>query len=180
MGIFSKSKKSKKRINTLHRIMKALKSPEIYGVINYEQQNEDMIKQYLHQPLLEAVKDILIDRGIVLKNVVRTAKDCLLWESNRTQTLHNIKMFGVGHRPDFVVKFNDMDIAIEIKRGSTGSSIREGIGQSIVYSQMYDFVVYLYIDTSKNKVILNSMNNKIESNIVNGLWSQSNVMFDVV
>ena len=160
--------------------MGALKSPEIYGVINYERQKEDMIKQYLHQPLLEAVKEILLDRGIVPKNAVKTAQKCLLWESNRTQTISNIKMFGVGHRPDFVVKFNDMNIAVEIKRGSTGSSIREGIGQSIVYSQMYDFVVYLYIDTSKNKVILNSMNDKTESNVVKSLWTQSNVMFDVV
>jgi len=179
MSLF-RTKKSTKRINELNKIMLALKSPDIYGVINYERQKEDMIKQYLHQPLLSAVKDILIDRGIVVKNALNRAKECLLWESNRTQTIKNLKMFGVGHRPDFVVKFNDMSIAVEIKRGNNGSGIREGIGQSIVYSQMFDFVVYLYIDTSKNKVILNSMNNDIEDLVVRNLWVNSNIMFDVV
>ena len=47
------------------------------------------------------------------------------------------------------MKLVGIRIAVEVKRGQSGSAIREGIGQALVYaaSQDFDFVNYLFIDT---------------------------------
>jgi hypothetical protein len=172
--------KSKRRTRILQAVMDSLKSPDIYGVINYKKQSEDKIKSYQHQPLLNTIKDIYEATGMLASNAIEKAKKFLIWESNVTQTLNNMKLFGVSHRPDFLVLMDGMRIAVEIKKGKNGSSIREGIGQSITYSHHYDFVVYLYIDITEDKRILNSIDGEKESNIIADLWSHNNVMFDIV
>jgi len=43
----------------------------------------------------------------------------------------------VFHRPDMIVEFKDLNIAIEIKKVDNGSSIREGIGQCMIYSKYF-------------------------------------------
>lgn len=77
---------------------------------------------------------------------------------------------------------DDYDIAIEIKCGSNGSSIREGLGQSLCYSNCYDYVVYLFIDTSSDKHIRDSLSltDGKELSIVDELWANHNVLFSVV
>ena len=72
------------------------------------------------------------------------------------------------------------NINLEVKKGETGSSLREGIGQSLVYSSAFDFVVYLYVDISKDKKIRDSMNGKKEQELINDLWDNHNALFQVV
>lgn len=174
------AKKSEKRLDTMKKIMDALKSPDIYGVINYRKQSEDKIKTYMHQPLLDTVRKLYEDRGLTNGTAVQRAKDSLVWESNVAQTLHQTKMFGVWHRPDFTIDIDGIRIALEIKKGNNGSSIREGIGQSVVYSHDYDFVVYLFVDISPDKRMVKSLGEELESKIIADLWNNHNVMFDIV
>ena len=174
--------KSRKRKEYLLEIMDILRSENIYDTIDYCRQDEGKIKQFIYPYLVEALtnhyakghtkKDIDIARQKARKNI--------LWEGNKKTTVNNIVVFGVQHRPDMVIKDDDISIAIEIKKGDNGSDIRGGIGQSLIYSTTYDFVLYLFIDTSADKKILNSYNSEKESNLSIGLWDNYNIMFNIV
>ena len=174
------AKKSAKRANILSEIMSILKSDEIYETIDYRNQSEDKIKQFIYRPLLEKVSEIEQESGVSKKTADKKARKNLLWEGNMKTTVNNVVLFGTQHRPDMVLNIAGVSIAIEIKRGEIGSSIREGVGQSVVYAENYDFCVYLYIDTSKEKKILNSVKGDKEQRVIGQLWNNHNVMFGVV
>ena len=174
------TKKSKKRLELLESIVNSLKQDDIYNVIDYKNQREDRVKQFIYPYLLNDLKRYYINtRNIKEETAYRNAKKHLLWEGNKQTTVNNMMFFGVQHRPDMVIN-DDLNIAIEVKKGNIGSSIREGIGQSLVYSTLYDFVVYLFIDTSKDKRILNAMKSDKESSFVKKLWNEYNILFEVV
>ena len=83
-------------------------------------------------------------------------------------------------RPNFKVNFEDLEVAVEIKRGESGAAVREGLGQAVVYAQRFDFVVYLFIDTSKDKKVLASMEGTQERSLIETLSDTFNIRFDVV
>ena len=176
--------KSKRRIKIVESIASAISSKKIFDVIDYRNRNEDYIKQYMHQPLigeLEALyEDLELSKSTDKELVKQKAKDCLLWEGDVTTTVNNFTIFGTQHRPDFVVKIDKLRVAVEVKKGETGHSLREGIGQSLVYSSEFDFVVYLYVDISKDKKIRDSMVGEKEQELINDLWDNHNVLFQVV
>ena len=176
--------KSKRRIKIVESIASAISSNKIFDVIDYRNRNEDYIKQYMHQPLiseLEALyEDLELSKSADREIVKQKAKDCLLWEGDVTTTVNNFTVFGTQHRPDFVVKIDKLRVAVEVKKGETGHSLREGIGQSLVYSSEFDFVVYLYVDISKDKKIRDSMTGEREQELINDLWKRHNVLFQVV
>ena len=103
-----------------------------------------------------------------------------LYPEHAPTTVNNFVFFGVQHRPDFVVKIDGLKIAVEVKRGDSGSAVREGIGQSIVYAAAFDFVCHIFIDTSKDKKVLNSLQEPAERFFVKTLWNNYNIRFDVV
>jgi len=72
---------------------------------------------------------------------------------------------------------SDLKVAIEIKRGSSGSDLRSGIGQSIIYSTHYDFVITLFIDTSDDKRVFNARQGSNEINFTETLWKNYNIKF---
>jgi hypothetical protein len=176
--------KSKRRIKIVKSIASAISSNKIFDVIDYRNRNEDYIKQYMHQPLiseLEALyEDLELSKSADKELVKQKAKNCLLWEGDVTTTVNNFTIFGTQHRPDFVVKIDKLRVAVEVKKGETGHSLREGIGQSLVYSSEFDFVVYLYVDISKDKKIRDSMTGEREQELINDLWKRHNVLFQVV
>ena len=83
---------------------------------------------------------------------------------------------------DMLIKddLSSIKIAIEIKKGDKGQAIREGIGQSIVYSEVIDFVSYLFVDTSDDKRILNSMELSRESKLAYSLWNNYNIWLGII
>tara|TARA_Y100001934_G_scaffold7805_1_gene10533 strand:- start:80 stop:622 length:543 start_codon:yes stop_codon:yes gene_type:complete len=176
--------KSKKRVKIVESIASAISSNKIFDVIDYRNRNEDYIKQYMHQPLiseLEALyEDLELSKSTDKDLVRQKAKDCLLWEGDVNTTVNNFTFFGTQHRPDFVVKIDKLKVAVEVKKGESGSSLREGIGQSLVYASEFDFVVYLYVDISKDKKIRDSMGGSQEQELINDLWDSHNVLFQVV
>ena len=86
---------------------------------------------------------------------------------------------GTENRPDMVVDMNGLKIAIEFKKGKSGSDVRAGIGQSIIYSTHYDFVLYFFIDISDDKTIKNAQGGVNETEFVELLWEQYNIKFIV-
>ena len=48
--------KSKKRVKIVESIASAISSKKIFDVIDYRNRNEDYIKQYMHQPLINELE----------------------------------------------------------------------------------------------------------------------------
>lgn len=175
------AKKSQRRLVILDSIFEVLTSKEIYSTIDYCRYDESRIKQYLHQPLQRMTINLLCELGSYKKETAKKiARKSLRWEGDMQTTVNNFTFFGVQHRPDFDLDFLGTKIAIEIKRGCTGSDIRSGIGQSLVYNTIYDFCAYLFVDTSPDKKIANSFTSQREQKFVENLWNMHNVMFKVV
>ena len=170
--------KTYKRIVLLNDLSKVLIDPKIYETIDYRKKNEDFLKQFMYQPLLKTLSKHYKEKNI--KSYKLQAENSLIWEGNKKTTLHNITCFNCQHRPDMEVNVDGLKIAIEIKKGNRGSDIRQGIGQCIIYHTNYDFIVFVFVDTSKDKKIVNSMTSKKEMNLCNSLWNNYNIMFKTV
>lgn len=162
--------KTSKRTELLREISSVICNPEIYDTLNYRDKNEMYLKQYLYAPLKSRLAEL----------AERKKGQKLIWEGDQKSTLHNITVFGTQHRPDFEINICDLQIGVEIKKGSAGSDIRNGIGQSIVYASHYDFVLYVFIDTSKDKKLLNSEKGDKEVAVINKLWDSFNIWFNIV
>lgn len=172
--------KSRNRVLLIDSILNVMTDKEIYEIIDYKKKNEYAIKQFMYQPLLNKLIEKFKDVGYNDKRAIKKAKECLIWESNKQTILHNMVFFGTQHRPDMEINVDGISIAVEVKKGNNGSDIRQGIGQCIVYSSKYDFIAFLFIDTSCDKRIYNSVNSEKEQSIIQGLWNDYNIMFKIV
>ena len=177
-----KRKKTKKAVAIIEGIVAALKSEMIFGKIPYQYQSEADIILFMHSVLLDGLKKIIqqMQPNLRASTIQKKADRSLFWETDKRTTINNIIFLGTQHRPDFLVDIYGQRIGVEIKRGDDGSSIRDGIGQSLVYSTTYDFVVYLFIDISPDKKIVRAYNEQTEMDMVDSLWQNYNIWFDVV
>lgn len=172
--------KTVKRNELLDSVVRVISHKDIYDTIDYKRRNEDFIKQFMYQPLLNEITNNYIKKGLKKETAVQKAKNSLVWESNKKTVLHNMVRFGCQHRPDMELNIDNIRIAIEVKKGGIGSDVRQGFGQCLVYSSNYDFVIFLFVDTSDDKRILNSMDGEKERLIGESLWKNFNALFCVV
>lgn len=177
-------KKSARRNQIIDGLLAAMSDEYIYKTLDYQNRGEDYLKQAMHQKLLTALEGLhrTLNGSLKPQTIVRKAKDSLLWEGDKNTTINHIRFLGVQHRPDFKVLIDDLRIAVEVKRGENGSAVREGIGQSLVYacSKDFDFVVYVFVDTSKDKKIREATLEPREQAFIESLWAEYNVRFAVV
>jgi hypothetical protein len=175
------SSKSKKRIELLDVISDGITSHEIFETIDYKNQSEDKIKQFIYPNLLSTLSDWIANkRGFEPGLARKKARTMVKWEGDVKTTVKNISFMGTANRPDMTVEVNGVRIAIEFKRGSSGSSLREGFGQSTIYSTAFDFVIYMFIDTSDEKKIVNGASSLMEQAYLKSLWDNFNIKFLVV
>lgn len=173
--------KSKKRLEILEALTEGITHPEIFETIDYKKQSEDKIKQFMYPHVLDTMAEFLSKQnGISRAEAKAKVKDMLLWEGNVKTTVKNIMFMGTQNRPDMVFEIADLKVAIEIKRGASGSELRGGIGQSIIYSTHYDFVLTLFIDTSDDKRVFNSRNGSNEIDFTDMLWKNYNIKFLII
>lgn len=176
--------KSERRTWIVDQLLSAMKSDEIFQTLDYRRKKESYIKQYMHQLLKRCLVGVheRLTPGTKQQTLERKAAESLLWEGDVKTTINHIRFLGAQHRPDFKVLVDGLRIAIEVKRGDSGAAVREGIGQSLVYaaSEDFDFVTYLFVDTSRDKKILESLGREREKAFVDSLWEKYNVRFDVV
>jgi len=176
--------KSELRTWIVDQIVDVLRSDHIFTTLDYRQKTESYLKQYMHQPLQRRMAKIVerVQPNLKPATKARKAKEALLWEGDVTTTINHVRFLGVQHRPDFVVRVAGINIAVEVKLGERGTAVREGIGQSLVYSasEDFDFVAYLFIDTSRDKKVRESLSRAPEAAFVGKLWNQHNVRFSVV
>ena len=175
------SSKSKKRLELLDVITEGITSHEIFETIDYKNQNEDKIKQFIYPNLLNSIATWVSEkRGFEPALARKKAKTMVKWEGDVNTKVKTIHFMGTGNRPDMTVETNGVRVAIEFKRGHMGSSLREGFGQSTIYSTEYDFVIYLFIDTSTNKIIRRGSKSVAEQAFLKNLWDNFNIKFLVV
>lgn len=141
--------------------------------------DEATITSVLHGHIVRGLAQYYANQGFV-KSAER-AKLALLWEKNPEVTVNNITFLGTQHRPDFVVVLDrDTQIAVEIKRGDSGQAVRDGLGQSLVYSSAYEFVAFLFVDTSRDGRIARSTQLAPEAAFIQQLWANHNIQFSVI
>lgn len=141
----------------------------------YSTDSEREIKPHLVENIQEELREIYsevigIDNPDLVEDKVA---DTINFERFDNSTINNFQCFGVQHRPDIELNIQraDFNIALEIKKGQSGHDIRTGIGQAMVYVKKYDFIIYLFIDTSKDGKIHNSLSEEFEEFMLEELWS---------
>lgn len=173
--------KSKNRIEILEMLQDGISSGEIFETINYKNQSEDKIKQFIYPNLLNKLTDYVMEKHGYSRSLAREkAKTMIKWEGNVNTTVKNIHFMGTANRPDMTVDIGGIKIAIEVKKGNRGSSLREGFGQAIIYSTSFDFVLYQFIDTSEDNRIKNGSSAITEQAFLNNIWDNFNIKFIVI
>ena len=170
--------KSQKRLDFMELISEAITQDDIFNTIDYKNKTEDQIKQFVYPHLVQSLTQYLVENtDITAEKAKVKVKKNLKWEGDVNTTVHHTLFMGTLNRPDMVLEMNGMNIAIEFRRGDSGNSLRSGIGQSLVYSTSYDFVMYLFIDTSKDQRIKNSQTGTKEAQLMTDLWNRYNIKF---
>ena len=172
--------KSSKRIEFLDLISESITHEDIFGTLNYKKKSEDQIKQFIYPHLIKDLTNYIVQGGEEDKEKAKeVVKSSVKWEGDVNTTVNHILFMGTRNRPDMVVEMNDIKIAIEFKKGARGTDLRAGIGQSIIYATHYDFVLYLFIDTSEDKRIQNAQGGVNEQAVCKELWDNYNIKFIV-
>ncbi len=115
-------------------------------------------------------------------DAVRKAHNSFYWEGQEGQFGEKRPpTFGARNYPDFIIT-NPRKIAVEYKQSQHGSTVKQGIGQSIIHtlSGDFEFVYYLFHDENKDKRIEKSMQNPREAGIIERMWREFNVRIKFV
>ena len=116
------------------------------------------------------------------KDVVAKANKSFYWEGQEGQYgKARATTFGARNYPDYIVTEPYL-VAIEYKQSSSGSTVKHGIGQSIMHTLSEDFhyVYFLFHDESKDKRIEKSINDEVESFVIDKMWKDFNVLIKFV
>jgi len=95
--------------------------------------------------------------------------------TNEVEKITQANMFGFSHRPD--ISIGNDGTAIEIKVIRSGSSIRDLLGQAVVYRMHYRFVILVMVDLTQDcrTVELCKDKKSQEFSLLSGLAEQMNV-----
>jgi len=174
---------TQKRIKLLDAIVRKMERHELFSeIVSRKSDTERQIQKALFLRLQEELPKILQSHSAYTKDkALKIVRNGFLWEQNVNTTVNNFSFFATNHRPDSVLSIKDeLRIAIEIKKGLNGSAMRSGIGQALVYSTQFDFVIYFFIDISPGNDIKSSFTGKKEKELINSLWKNYNIKFKVV
>lgn len=174
------ARKSQRRRAILEGILEALKNDEVFDRLKYKNKTESELQNRMATSLNRKVSTLFQEyKGYNPERAVSEARVRFACEEDPITTVKNFMFMGVQHRPDFTIDLDDFTIAVEIKKGSSGQSVRECIGQSVVYNTNFDFTVTLYVDTSADDRIKNAFNGEREKELLESLWNNHNVLLEV-
>ena len=174
------AKKSKKRIKLVNDVVDIMRSHENLGEnINRKSKTENAIQSDVFSKLNSKLPELL-NKNYNIKNSKELVKDSFCFESKTTCRVASFPFFNMNHRPDATLTLSNLKIAFEIKKGESGPAIRSGIGQALVYSSRFDFVIYFFVDTSKARDIKNVKEGGIEKALIKSLWENYNIKFVIV
>lgn len=175
--------KTSKRIALLDGIIKIMEEHEWFSeIVARKKDTEGQIKKALFLRLRKDLPNLFMSLlNINASKASDIANKDFKWEQNRDTIVKNFTFFNTSHRPDAELTLPEgIRIAIEIKKGQDGGALRSGIGQSVVYSQKYDFVLYFFVDTSDSASIKSAYTGVDEEDLIKSLWNNYNIRFFVV
>jgi hypothetical protein len=177
-----KPKKTAARMKIINRIVSSLSNEKVFKGVLVENWNEKELSIQLNNFLREGMKKIFKDLypHQTVGKIEKRVDKAILWERASDKTIRANPIFGTRHRPDFAVHIRDLKIAVEIKKGGGGDSLRGGIGQCLIYSMDYDFVIYLYIDVSDGRTVKTNSAGERESYLIRSLWERYNIWLVIV
>ena len=176
--------KSSKRVNFIEDVVKLMKSNSFFSdYVRRDRDTEGQIQKsiFLDLEVNKLPKAIGKAFGLESKKAKEWVGENFAWEQKTTVTVNNFPFMATNHRPDAVLTIpGGRRIAIEIKKGQGGAEIRAGIGQAVVYSTQFDFVIYLFVDTTESRDIQSASGGEKEDQLISSLWEYYNIWFDVV
>jgi hypothetical protein len=111
-----KAKKTIKRTRLVEDILCSLTDPQISEVINPLSWDEDQIQTYMHASLVEGMRGVFRrfyphQRS---RTIEKKAKTSVCWSGDAGCSIKSISVFGVQHRPDFLIDVEGVMIAVEV------------------------------------------------------------------
>ena len=176
MKLKRKSKKIENFVDGLHKHIITDKSFRRTTLGKSEAQIQGEIRPLI----LDYLKRWFKKQGVV--DYENMAHKSFYWEGQESRHRGaNVSVFGAYNYPDFIIE-KPYRIAVEYKQSPNGSTVKQGVGQSIMLTQSgeYDFVYYLFNDQSPKKKIVGSLDSPAEKKITSNLWKNNNVRFAVV
>ncbi|MEX0608505.1 MAG: hypothetical protein WD016_14020 [Balneolaceae bacterium] len=111
------------------------------------------------------------------KDYVGKANKSFYWEGQEGRYGNERKtIFGSRNYPDFIITHPYL-VAIEYKQSQNGSTVKQGIGQSIMHTlcEDFEFVYYLFHDQNQDKRIEISAKRNEEQIVLKKIWTDYNV-----
>ena len=102
------------------------------------------------------------------------------FDSSKTTGARSMHFMGTTNKPTLTVESAGIKVAIEFIKGDRGSDLREAIGQTMIYSTAYDFVMCIFLDSTDDKRIKAGSSSTTEHYFLNNLWDNFNVKFTLV
>ncbi len=171
--------KTQKAIDFLDKLHKYIIKDKLLRT-NVQNKNEKQIQTELRGIIYRRMVEYFQEQNHTKPKL--SADRHFYWEGQQgNYAKDKIETFSARNYPDFIITKPYM-IAIEYKKGSSGSLIKHGIGQSLIHTLggEFDFVYFLFQDESKDKQILKSLNNKKEKLLIERFWNDFNVRLEII
>ncbi len=142
--------------------------------------SETQIQAEIRPLIIDYLEEFFKEAGY--KDEVAKANKSFYWEGQEGKYgKDRASTFGARNYPDFIITAPYL-VAVEYKQGPYGSTVKQGIGQSLMHTMTEDFhyVYFLFHDESKDKRIRKSISNDKEKAILKKLWSDFNVYIKFV
>jgi len=178
-----KTAQTKKRASLVDAIIESLEKNDIFlGIVSNKNDTEVQIQKALFLRLENELPTILSKHfKFSEKKSKKIVEEGFKWEQKLSTSVPSFNFFETNHRPDSVLEIKkEFRIAIELKKGDSGQSLRSGIGQALVYSTQFNFTIYLFVDTTPGRDIKSSSKGDKEQALINSLWKSFNVKLVVV
>lgn len=174
--------KTARRVEFIDGLIDIMTAHKIYKGLPYTITEEAFVSK-IQIPLRDGLADLFAKE--YPRNSAKwcedTAEKALICEKDTTVTVNNTVFFGTQHRPDMYIRENNYRIALEYKIVKTGDMIRAALGQCLVYSSDYDFVVCLLLDVTKDGKIRRAfLKGEKEKRLLKELWNRFGVKVIVV
>ena len=139
-------------IENLHNFI--IENPQLRK--NTKNKNETQIQAEIRPILLQYFENYFSEVGY--KDAIAKANKSFYWEGQEGQYgKERETTFGSRNYPDFIMT-DPYLIAVEYKQSPSGSTVKQGIGQSIMHTlcEEFHYVYLLFHDESKDQRVANS------------------------
>ncbi len=147
---------------------------------NTKNRSETSIQAEIRPSVVRYLEDLFHKKGFA--DCTAKANSSFYWEGQEGKFgKERAATFASRNYPDFIITAPYL-LAIEYKQGTSGSLVKQAIGQGIMHtlSGDFDFVYVLFHDQNKDKRIEKSIQNDTESRIVEKVRKDFNVFLRFV